>query len=174
MRKSLEEVTVHKAEIIHELIQVYSSIESGAEIEKSVRKCKMDMDDILRRKDKLLDLSMDGRITDQEFSARNNRFNEELEKLQQQLRELEAEKLKNKDMMQSIDLLRQVITKELNFEHGFSEGVIDTLLDHIEVNGTDKKNEISAKVYLKAMPEAQKYSIQRIRGSTSVCTKQYT
>ena len=152
----------------------------------------MDMDDILRRKDKLLDLSIDGRITDQEFSARNNRFNEELEKLQQQLREQledlnrqieaaeqhydleKAAELKNKDMMQSIDLLRQVITKELNFEHGFSEGVIDTLLDHIEVNGTDKKNEISAKVYLKAMPEAQKYSIQRIRGSTSVCTRQYT
>ena len=132
------------------------------------------MDDILRRKDKLLDLSIDGRITDQEFSARNNRFNEELEKLQQRLQELEAERLKNKDMMQSIDLLRQVITKELNFENGFSEGVIDTLLDHIEVNGTDKKNEISAKVYLKAMPEAQKYSIQRIRGNTSVCTRQYT
>ena len=131
------------------------------------------MDDILRRKDKLLDLSIDGRITDQEFSARNNRFNEELEKLQQQLQELEAERLKNKDMMQSIDMLRQVITKELNFENGFSEGVIDTLLDHIEVNGTDKKNEISAKVYLKAMPEAQKYSIQRIRGNTSVCTRQY-
>lgn len=174
MRKSLEEVAMHKAEIVHELIQVYSSVESGAEIEKSVTKCKMDMDDILRRKDKLLDLSIDGRITDQEFSARNNRFNEELEKLQQQLRELEAEKLKNKDMMQSIDLLRQVITKELNFENGFSEGVIDTLLDHIEVNGTDKKNEISAKVYLKAMPEAQKYSIQRIRGNASVCTRQYT
>ena len=174
MRKSLEEVTMHKAEIVHELIQVYSSIESGAEIEKSVTKCKMDMDDILRRKDKLLDLSIDGRITDQEFSARNNRFNEELEKLQQQLQELEAERLKNKDMMQSIDMLRQVITKELNFENGFSEGVIDTLLDHIEVNGTDKKNEISAKVYLKAMPEAQKYSIQRIRGNTSVCTRQYT
>ena len=174
MRKSLEEVTMHKAEIVHELIQVYSSIESGAEIEKSVTKCKMDMDDILRRKDKLLDLSIDGRITDQEFSARNNRFNEELEKLQQQLQELEAERLKNKDMMQSIDMLRQVITKELNFVNGFSEGVIDTLLDHIEVNGTDKKNEISAKVYLKAMPEAQKYSIQRIRGNTSVCTRQYT
>ena len=28
------------------------------------------------------------------------------------------------------------------------KGVIDTLLDHIEVNGTDQKNEITAKVYL--------------------------
>ena len=174
MRKSLEEVAIHKAEIVHELIQVYSSIESGAETEKSIAKCKMDMDDILRRKDRLLDLNIDGKITDHEFSSRNNRFNEDLEKLQQKLQELEAERMKNKDMMQSIDMLRQVITKELNFENGFSEGVIDTLLDHIEVNGTDKKNEISAKVHLKAMPEAQKYSIQRIRGNTSVCTRQYT
>ena len=52
MRKSLEEVAVHKAEIVHELIQVYSSIESGAEsAEKGIAKCKADMDDILRRKD---------------------------------------------------------------------------------------------------------------------------
>ena len=42
-----------------------------------------------------------------------------------------------------------------------------------EVNGTDQKNKITAKVYLRAMPEAQEYSIQRIRGSTSVCTRQY-
>ena len=174
MRKSLEEVAIHKAEIIHELIQVYGSIESGAETEKGITKCKAEMDDILRRKDRLLDLNIDGRITDQEFSARNNRFNEELEKLQEQLQELETEKLKNRDMMQSIEMLRQVITNELNFENGFSEGVIDTLLDHIEVNGTEQKEKILVKVYLRAMPEAQEYSIQRIRGNTSVCTRQYT
>ena len=173
MRKSLEEVAIHKAEIIHELIQVYSSIESGAETEKEIAKCKADMDDILRRKDRLLDLNIDGKITDQEFSARNDRFNEELEKLQEQLQELETAKLKNKDMMQSIEMLRQVITKELNFENGFSEGVIDTLLDHIEVKRTDQKDKIVAKVYLRAMPEAQEYSIQRIRGNASVCTRQY-
>ena len=174
MRKSLEEVAIHKAEIVHELIQVYSSIESGAEAEKGIAKCKADMDELLRRKDRLLDLNIDGRITDQEFSVRNNRFNEELEKLQEKLQELETEKLKNKDMMQSIEMLRQVITKELNFGNGFSEGVIDTLLDHIEVNGTEQKDRITAKVYLRAMPEAQEYSIQRIRGNTSVCTIQYT
>ena len=86
---------------------------------------------------------------------------------------LETEKLKNRDMMQSIEMLRQVITNELNFENGFSEGVIDTLLDHIEVNGTEQKEKILVKVYLRAMPEAQEYSIQRIRGNTSVCTRQY-
>ena len=77
-------------------------------------------------------------------------------------------------MMQSMETLRQVITRELSFEHGFSDGVIDTLLDRIEVKGTQDKNVIQAAVYLKAMPQAQEYSIHRIRGNTSVCTRQYT
>lgn len=133
------------------------------EAEKKSVKCKAEMDEILRRKDRLLDLNIDDRITDQEFSARNDRFNQELEKLQEQLRELEEEKLKTKDMMQSIETLRQVITRELSFESGFSDGVMDALLDHIEVKGAGEKNDVTVTVYLKAMPEAQTYSIHRIR-----------
>lgn len=174
MRRALEEVAIHKAEVVHELIQIYSSIRGEEEVEKKSAKCKAEMDEILRRKDRLLDLNIDGRITDQEFSARNDRFNQELEKLQEQLRELEEEKLKTRDMMQSIETLRQVITRELSFESGFSDGVIDALLDHIEVKGMGEKNDVTVTVYLKAMPEGQTYSIHRIRGNTSVCTRQYT
>ena len=174
MRRTLEEVAIHKAEVVHELIQIYSSIRGEEEVEKKSAKCKAEMDEILRRKDRLLDLNIDGRITDQEFSARNDRFNQELEKLQEQLRELEEEKLKTRDMMQSIETLRQVITRELSFESGFSDGVIDALLDHIEVKGMGEKNNVTVTVYLKAMPEGQIYSIHRIRGNTSVCTRQYT
>ena len=174
MRKVLEEVAIHKVEVVHELIQIYRSIRGEEEVEKKRAKCKAEMDEILRRKDRLLDLNIDGRITDQEFSARNDRFNQELEKLREQLRELEEEKLKTRDTMQSMETLRQVITRELDFEHGFSDGVIDALLDHIEVNGTQDKNVVQAAVCLKAMPEAQEYSIQRIRGNTSVCTGPYT
>lgn len=173
MRKALEEVSLHKVEMVHELIQIYSSIKGEAETDKKVSKCKADMDDILRRKDRLLDLNIDGKITDQEFTIRNDRFNRELEALQQQLQKLEAEKLKNRDMMQSIETLRQVITRELSFERGFSDGVIDALLDRIEIKEAEEQGDVVATVYLKAMPEAQEYSIHRIRGNTSVCTRQY-
>lgn len=174
MRKALEEVAIHKAEVVHELIQIYSSIQGEEETEKKIAKCKTEADEILRRKDRLLDLNIDGSISNQEFTSRNDRFNGELEKLQKRLQELEEEKLKNKDMMQSIEMLRQVITRELSFESGFSDGVIDALLDHIEVKGVGEKNDVTVTVYLKAMPEAQTYSIHRIRGNASVCTRQYT
>ena len=136
-------------------------------------RCRAGMEELLRRKDKLLDLSIDGRISDEEFSLRNDRFNEELEKLRMRLTELEGEKLKIADMMQSIEDLRQAIEKELDFADGFSAGVIDALVDRIEVHGTDDQNLVRVSVSLKALPDTQHYTVQRKRGKTSVCSRVY-
>lgn len=176
LRQIFEELSINKAEIIHELIELYQSIGNGSKTEEDIARCKVEIDSILKRKDKLLDLSIDGRISDEEFSQRNNRFNGEIDKLRLRLEELEAEKLKNQDMLQSINLLRQAITKELNFEDGFSVGVVDTLLDRIEVHpqNEEEKNTVHVSVYLKVIPEEEKFSIHRGRGRTSVCTREYT
>lgn len=173
MRQVLGELSIHKADIIHELVQLYTTLGSGAKTEEDIAHCKVKIEGILRRKDRLLDLSIDGRITNEEFSLRNDRFNEEITKLQGRLQELEAEKLKNQDMMQSIEVLRQAITEELDFSNGFSVGVIDALLDHIEVNGTEDKNRVEVQVYLKAVNETADFTINRARNRTSVCTRQY-
>ena len=86
---------------------------------------------------------------------------------------MEEEKRKNQNMLQSIDVLRQVIMKELNFTEGFSIGVIDSLLDRIEVHPQEEKNVVKVSVYLKAIPEEEKFTIQRAKGKTSVCSRQY-
>ena len=174
MRQVLEGLSIHKADIIHELVQLYTTLGSNAKTEEDIARCKTMVEEILRRKDKLLDLSIDGRISDEEFSLRNDRFNEEIAQLQDRLRKLEAEKLKNRDMMQSIETLRQAITEELDFSDGFSVGVIDALLDHIEVKGTGDKNRVEVKVYLKAVNQKADFTINRARGKTSVCARQYT
>ena len=174
MRSVLEEVSLHKVEIIYELLQVYASVEQGNKTAQRMAACQAQMDEILRRKDKLLDLSIDGRISDREFSLRNDRFNGELETLQKQLQDLKEQQLKDRDMMQSIQALRQVIARELNFEHGFSEGVMDALLDHMEVTGTGEKNLVQVTVCLKAIVKPQCYTVRRVRSGTSVCTGPYT
>lgn len=174
VKECLEELALHKTEIIHRLIQIYTSIGESAKTEEKIAQCRVDIDKILSRKDKLLDLSIDGRISDDEFTQRNQRFNGEIETLQKLLQKLEEEKRKNKDMMQSIEVLREAITNEMNFEDGFSVGVIDALLDHIEVTGTENKNRVQVMVYLRALETQHKYTIQRLRGRTSVCTREYT
>ena len=172
MRQILEELSVNRTEIVRELIQIYQSIGNGSRAEEDIAHCKVEIDNILKRKDKLLDLSIDGRISDEEFTQRNEHFNEDIERLRLRLGELEEEKRKNQNMLQSIDVLRQVIMKELNFTEGFSIGVIDSLLDRIEVHPQEEKNVVKVSVYLKAIPEEEKFTIQRTKGKTSVCSRQ--
>jgi len=173
VRQALEQLSVNRAEIIRELMQIYTDIGSESNLKEDMAKCKVEIDAILRRKDKLLDLSIVGHITDHEFSQRNERFNEEIEGLHRRLSELEADELKTRDMMQAVDVIRQVITKELNFTDGFSVGVVDAFLDKIEVFRTEDKNKIHLKVFFKVLRETQDYVIQRKRGCTSVCSDQY-
>ena len=174
MRRSLEEVTIQKEEIVRELLSIYCSLEGGSKTEQAIAKGRGRREEILRRKDKLLDLSVDGRVSDHEFSVRNDRFNRELEKLEGQLQALEEKRRKSQEMLGSMEKLQQAIRKELNFEDGFSDGVIDALLDHVEINGTQDQKVVQAMVYLRAIPEPRSYTVQRIRGNTSVCTRQYT
>lgn len=173
LRQVLEEMSVNRSEIVQELIQIYQSIGNGSRAEEDIARCRVEIDSILKRKDKLLDLSIDGRISDEEFSQRNDRFNEEIDRLRLRLSELEEEKRKNRDMLQSIEVLRQAITEELSFADGFSVGVVDSLLDHIEVHPQKEKNVVEVSVYLKAIQTEERFTIKRGRGRTSVCSRQY-
>ena len=176
MRQVLEELSLNKAEIIQDLLRLYTSIGNGSNVEEEIGRCKGNIEAILKRKDKLLDLSIDGKIADDEFTQRNDRFNDEIQRLRQRLDTLEQERSKNREMLQSIDTLRQAITRDLDFTDGFSVGVIDSLLDRIEVHPQDgeKKSEIHVSVYLNVISEEERFTIQRGRWTTSVCTRQYT
>ena len=173
-RNVLEEIALHGEEVVQELLEIYASAARQTAADGRSAKCRASMEEIQRRKDKLLDLSIDGRISDEEFSLRNDRFNRELEDLRSQLEALEGEKLKNRDLLQSIEVLRKAIARQLDFSQGFSAGTVDALLERMEVYGTEDPHRIRVEVFLKAMPEQPTYLVERSRGKTSVCTRQYT
>ena len=173
LRQVLEELSVNRTEIVQELIRIYESIWNGSGAEEEIDRCRVSIDGILKRKDKLLDLSVDGRVSDEEFSRRNDRFNEEIDKLRLRLGELEEEKRKNQDMLQSIDVLRRAVTEELSFADGFSVGVVDALLERVVVHPQTEKNTVRVSVWLKALPGEERFSIRRSRGDTYVCSRQY-
>ena len=174
LRQSLEEVAKYKSEIVEELIRIYSSVDTKDKIEAETTKCKAEMDTILQRKDRLLDLSISGNLSNAEFAARNEHFNAELKTLEDRLAELEKQRQDDQDRVQYIRALKQVISRELDFSEGFTVGLVDALLDHMEVMGTEDKKVVHVTVYLKGMPEQQNYVIKRSKGKTSVCTRAYT
>ena len=170
VRCALETVPFCKADFVHDLIQMYTDIGGKSRTEGKIARCRASVEEILRRKDRLLDLTFSGHITDGEFSVRNERFNSELENLRGQLERLEEEQLKQQNTMKSVEILREAINRELDFETGFSPGVIDALVDYVEGWGSGGRDRIQVCIRLKGLPGHQVYLIQRRRGKPSVCT----
>lgn len=170
MKDCYDQIVQNKAEIIHDLVKMYSSLSQKSTIQDDIAKCRVMINDILQRKDKLLDLSIKGRLPDVEFEERNDAFNKEIENAKAKIVDLEAQQRVNKDIEQSVETLRKVIAKELDFEDGLSNNVIESLLEKIEIYKTDKNNVIDVKVYFKVIDENLNYTVNRGRKSTSVCS----
>lgn len=173
VRQALKQLSVNQTELIEELLRIYASIGSDSKLKEDIAKCKVEILGIMQRKDKLLDLSIAGRITDDEFSMRNEQFNRELQDQQLRASRLEAEETKSREMLRSVEVLRQLIAEELNFSEGFSVGVVDSLVEKIEVYELKSKAEIRLKVYFNVLGDAENFVIWRKRGNTSVCFVPY-
>lgn len=173
IKKAYDEIIVNRSEIIHEMVAMYSSLGSQSKIKEDIAKVKMEINQILKMKDKLLELSINSRLSDDEFERRNNRFNDDIDKLNIRLKELDEDEMKNKEISCSVETLRKVIAKEINYDGGPDNKLLESLLDKIEVYKTDRKNEIDLKVYFKVLAKPFDYKILRDRKSTSVCCGQY-
>ncbi|MFI3205713.1 MAG: recombinase family protein [Clostridia bacterium] len=173
MKDAYKQLVKERTNIIHELVQIYSSISSKSSIKEDIAKLQVEINDIMRRKDKLLDLSIKGMLYDSEFEKRNTAFNLDIEKNESKILNLKQEEEKNKEVIKTVESLRQIIADELDFKDGFDNSIIDTLLDKIEVYGTGDKKIINLKVFFKVFEDEQNYVINR-RDNTSVCTTSHT
>ncbi len=172
IRDAYNEIIKDKAEITNELVKIYSSVASVSDMKQDIVKLQTQINETMQKKDKLLDLSIKGALSDSEFKKRNNAFNDEISKVEIKIAELKQEQERNKDVSKTVETLRKVIADELDFNDGFDTAIIDAMLDKIEVYKTDEKRKINLKVYFKVLDEEKKYAISR-KGKTSVCTKQY-
>lgn len=174
MKQICRDLIVNKSNIIHDLIKIYTDAAGQSTIESDIAKYRLEINGLLKKKDKLLDLSIKERISDDEFEKRNNLFNAQIEEAKKRIKQLEEDKERNKSVADTINTFRELISNELDFEEGISDGMVDSILDRIEVQKTDKRNVVQLKVYLKVVDESMSFLINRKRGSeASVCAEPY-
>lgn len=174
MKEVYNQIVCEKATIVSELIEIYKESGSDKTIRREKKKVNDEINKILDRQEKLLNIYMDGDITNSEFKMQKQRYGEQLDKLREKLEMLDEDEAKSAEMKKNIDNLREIITNELDFSGEMSKNVIDSLIDKIVVYKTDKKNEIDLKVYLKLIPTELSGHISRSKKNTSVCCEQYT
>lgn len=168
MKDAYNQIIKEKSNVIHELVKIYSSIANSSNIKSDIATLQTQINNIIAKKDKLLDLSIKGVLSDAEFEKRNNSFNLDIQSAEVKIAHLKDEEEKNKEVSMTAETLRQMIANELDFKDGFDNSIIDALLDRIEVYGTDDKKIINLKVYFKVLEGEQRYTINR-NTNTSVC-----
>ena len=170
MKQVINIIVQDKAKIINDMVKIYSEINAKSSIKEDIAKLRIEISEILKMKDKLLDLNIKGKITDDEFESRNNSFNDDIAKLRERIEENEEQQNKNQEFFGQIETLRKMIAHELSFDDALSNGIVESLLDKIEVYKTDDKNVVRLKVFLKVFDETVDYQVKRRRNQASIVT----
>lgn len=78
MSQCLRSVLLPPEQIICHLLAIYRQISEQSQAKSVMSSLVAELEKLRQRKDRLLDLNICGHISDEEFSERNQRFNEQL------------------------------------------------------------------------------------------------
>jgi site-specific DNA recombinase len=168
VKKTLEKISIHKTSLVHELTKIYTDILATSSPQSDIAKLKNESERLLQMKDKLLDLSLKGRLSDEEFELRNKKFNQEIAKLEAQMVRLDEEEEKNREIALSLSALQHFILNELDFSAGADAGVTDALIDKIEVYPTEHPMIIRLEIQVKLLSQTQTFYIDRRKKPSAV------
>lgn len=152
MKICIDEMILNKTDIIQEMIDTYKIIVKATDIDKNISECNFEIEKILLLKDKLLELNLEDKITNDEFGKRNDNYNLQIGEFKDKIKELKDDVKKNSQTMEALDAFAQIIGNKLKLEE-ISHTVIENLLDRIEVHKSDDPNIVNIVIALKLMNE---------------------
>lgn len=147
---------IYKEEICEELLSFYKELskeEGNIELEA---KLQNELEVLVRKKDKLLDLALDGLLSKEDLNTKNISIETEISKIQAKLKELEGKKKKPEEEKEQNEKLKESILKQLVITKDNLESYMEELLDKIIVvekgkqveNNKQKECEVELKIIL--------------------------
>ena len=135
--------------IIDSLLAVLQSVPQEVDYSKAAARVEDEMEALNAKKDRLLELNLDGAISNTEFKTRNDGFNHQLQTLEAQLATIRAEERRQKESALDTEKIRTVLQQELSFENGINSNLVSTILDRVIVKKESTKQEIHLDIFLK-------------------------
>lgn len=169
-----KELMKDKQTIIDSLVTVLLSVPKEVDYGHQRRRIEDEIGEINTKKDRLLDLSVAGALTVEEFKQRNDAMNVQIRMLETQLAAIREEEAKCGDGTLNIGEIRRVLDKELSFEGEINTALVASILEKIVVKKGSTKEEIHLDVYLKLgqqyeaiyAPSKISASINRLKNTT--------
>ena len=126
---------------VEELIEICKKYMNEKKDDTEVKQLEKQIDLARKEKRNLIKLFTLEKINEEDFEQMNNEYIDKIDKLQEELEKLLADNTKDLDIDKRIKKLKDYFRKEISFEDGVPEDIIDNMIERIEIEKIDNKNE---------------------------------
>lgn len=135
---------INPEEIVEILMNYYKKIDVHAGIEEQIKRKEKEIDSIHSKKEKLLELSLQGSLSNEEFCERNTNYNEKIKNIAKEMNQLKNTKEKKNLLKELIKELKQKVNATFTFHI-----MMNLVLDSIVVSKiNNSKNKIKLNIFL--------------------------
>lgn len=165
-----KELVRDKEKIIDSLVTVLTNIPKEVDYGKLRCQVENEMDDLERKKNRLLDLSIAGALTVEEFKERNDTFNAQILECQGKLTAIRQEEESRTSEELDIPAIRRALDEALRFTGEIDTALVATILEKVVVKKESTKDTIYLDIFLKlgSTYEAAYTSLKHTAGITSL------
>lgn len=132
----------YKDKITQELLTFYNEILYKQSNDFKEIELQNEIDTFLSRKEKLLDLALDGILSKEDLKVKNVIIEQQIEDLKAKLKEIQKQSAKQKNQKKYLNVLKENILKNLDVNEDNLENYIEKFLDKIIVKETPEKSEL--------------------------------
>lgn len=167
--------------IIETLMNYYKHLEIDTGIDEEISLREKEINNLYAKKDKILELSIQGGLSNEEFYERNNLFNNKINELTKELNQFKLDKEKIKETTDKTKELENILKSKVNSKSTITK-IISSLLDHIVVSKINNdKNNMELNIFLSYKESDKTKKLQPIlrssyefkRGYDTQGTKRY-
>ena len=181
LKDLISKLQIESNEVIDTLMNYYKHLEINTGIDEEILSRERKINNLYAKKDKLLELSLQGSLSNTEFSERNNFFNERIKVLDNELNKLKNEKNNLKGTTGKTKELTNILKQKVNSKSTIDK-IISSLLEQIVVSKIcECKNNMELNIYLSYKDKNKTKKLQPIlrssyefkRGYDTKKTKRY-
>ncbi len=139
----------NKQAIIDAVLAVLQAVPDEHDYAQDLRRMEEELSAIQAKKDRLLEMSIEGVITMAEFKQRNNGFNQQIKVLEEKRTALQLEAEKGRRTPGQLEEIRIALGEELSFQKNINSALVITILDKITVKKCSTREALHLDIYLK-------------------------
>ena len=149
IKEAFSEIIMSKNSVANRLIQRYENYINDGNIKEEINKKQIEIEKICKKKDKMLELLLEGNLTNKEFAERNNKLSNDIKTIELSVSELKYQQEKIMKDNKVMDKLAAIIYRKASLNDDDSALIVGSALEKIVIYKCDDKDRVKLRIYFR-------------------------